>query len=577
MQMAAQSPALKDLVLVGGGHSHALLLRMIGMEPMVGTRVTLVSDVSHAPYSGMLPGHIAGFYSYDEIHIDLRRLCAFAGVAFVHAKAVGMDLDAKLVLLEGRPPIDFDIASINIGSTPDTSSISGAAEHVIRSKPVPELLEGWNETISAAEARSPGSPPLRITVVGGGAGGVELSLCMQHRLGDRVRVRLIHSGRQLLDHHNAKVRSLLEPLLAERGIEVILGETVDSVDEAGVSCASGRAFATDRTFWITNAGAPAWIADAGLATTTSGFVATSPTLQSTSHPFVFAAGDIATVAEHPRPKSGVFAVRQAKPLLANLRRVLADQRPLPFTPQKQFLSLIGTASGAAVASRRYLAWKSKAMWTLKDRIDRKFMARFEDLPAMDPEAPPPSPNTSTPAPAGLAELTNRARMRCQGCAAKVAATTLSGALASLASRYPTAVSLDTPDDAAVFPVPTDHDLVQTTDYLPAILDDPFTFARIVTLHAFSDIFAMGATPHSCLATVLLPFADDTLVARSLSQVLSGVAYELERMGAQLIGGHTAEGAVLGLSLTCNGLIAPGAALRKAAARPGDRLILTKPL
>ncbi|CAN5428851.1 hypothetical protein BH23VER1_BH23VER1_15470 [soil metagenome] len=574
--MAPPPPALKDLVLVGGGHSHALLLRMLAMQPMTGVRITLVSDTSHAPYSGMLPGHIAGFYSYDEIHIDLRRLCTFAGVAFVGAQAVGLDLDAKAVLLDGRPPICFDIASLNIGSTPDTSAVEGAVEHAVRSKPVPDLLAGWAEAVATAEALPAGAPPLQITVVGGGAGGVELSLCMRHRLGDRARVRLIHSGSQLLDHHNAKVRALLEPLLVEHGIEVVLTETVTRIDRDAVTCRSGRSFPTQRTFWITSAGAPAWIAGSGLATDASGFMATSATLQSTSHPWVFAAGDVATVSAHPRPKSGVFAVRQAKPLLANLRRALADQPPKPFTPQKQFLSLIGTGSGSAVASRRFLAWKSKGMWALKDRIDRKFMARFKDLPAMDPAAPP-QPAPSHPTPPGLAELANRARMRCQGCAAKVSANTLSNALSSLASRYPKAVDLDSPDDAAVFAVPPDHHLVQTTDYLPSIVDDPFTFARIATLHAFSDIFAMGARPHSCLATVLLPFADESLVARSLQQALSGIACELEKMGARLIGGHTAEGAVLGLSLACNGLVSPGTALQKASVRPGDQLVLTKPL
>jgi len=177
-------------------------------------------------------------------------------------------------------------------------------------------------------------------------------------------------------------------------------------------------------------------------------------------------------------------------------------------------------------------------------------------------------------------------MRCLGCAAKVGNTVLSRAMQRLREAFPGTITslpgeagietaLDAPDDAAVFAVPDGMRLVQTVDYMPALTDDPFLFGRIAALHCFSDIFAMGAEPHSCLAAALLPFGGEELTGELLYQLLSGVLTVLRESGAFLIGGHTAEGNPLALALTCNGLTAPAAVMHKGGLRPGDALILTK--
>ncbi|WP_333223554.1 FAD-dependent oxidoreductase [Microcoleus sp. BR0-C5] len=172
---------MKDLVLIGGGHSHAIVLKMFGIKPLPGVRLTLISDVLHAPYSGMLPGHVAGFYDYDECHIDLRSLAEFAGCQILIDRAIAIDLNKNLVICQTCPPINFDVLSVDIGSTPATLSVPGAAEYAIAAKPVPEFLASWNQLIS--ERKNHPQKPLRIAIVGGGAGGVELALNMQSRLG----------------------------------------------------------------------------------------------------------------------------------------------------------------------------------------------------------------------------------------------------------------------------------------------------------------------------------------------------------------------------------------------------------
>jgi len=576
MNAPIAKPHEQDLLLIGGGHSHALALRMLAMRPLPGVRVTLVSDVSYAPYSGMLPGHVAGFYSWEEMHIDLRRLAAFAGAAFVLGQVDGLDADQRTVHVAGRPPMRASVISLNVGSTPSLSGALGAEKWVIPAKPVPELLAGWERVKAAAAERE-----CRIVLVGGGAGGVELALTMSHVLGRRASITLLHQGARLLPGHNERVRSILSRLLPERGITVRTGTQVAEVTAEGVRTAAGDFVPADFVFWVTQAAAPSWIAGSGLATTPEGFIRVTPKLQAVDHPSIFAVGDVATLEGTPRPKSGVFAVRMAKPLVANLRASFAGRPLKSYHPQRQFLSLIGTGDGQAVASRRWLAGRSALFWTLKDRIDRRFMRKFEDLPVMAdvPEA------ESEDHPDNLQES---ARMRCLGCAAKVSSTTLTRVMARLREEHGAAwqdaakagtvvVGLDAPDDAAVFTVPSGRALAQTVDYMPALVPDPYLFGRIATLHSLSDLFAMGAAPHSVLAAALVPFASEPVTEETLYQLLSGVLRELTAAEAVLIGGHTAEGAVTGLALTCNGLVDPANLLRKSSLRAGDALLLTKPL
>ncbi len=587
-------PAAKSLVFIGGGHSHALALRMLAMEPLAGVQITVVSDVAHAPYSGMLPGFIAGYYSYDEAHIDVRRLCQFAGARFVLAECIGIDVSSKKVLLKDRSALAFDAVSINTGSTPRMDNVPGADAFAIGSKPVPALLRKWDGIIAKANgkanAEAEGGSKQSIAIVGGGAGGVEIALCMKRRLGDKGEVTLVHRAPEILETHNPKVRRIFSQLLNERGITVHTGEGVVEVRKGQLVCDSGRTVEADHLLWVTSASPAEWIAGSGLKTDAAGFLSVSPTLQSVSHPFVFGSGDAATIEGKPRPKSGVFAVRMAKPLLDNLRHFFNGEPLRPYRPQKEFLSLIGTANGEigeigeigeAVASRKFLAWRSPLMWQLKDWIDRRFMRKFEDLPLVPgmTETPEPATGARTDSLADeVSELRRRSQMRCLGCAAKVGSGILTGALDRLRSERsgsPALALLDHAEDAAVFAVPGGMEMVQTVDYLPALVDDPLLFGRIATLHCFSDIFAMGARPHSALATALVPFASDTVAGETLFQLLSGVVDVLEETGAALYGGHTAEGNVLALGLTCNGFAAPGSTMEKSTPAPGHSIILTK--
>jgi selenide,water dikinase len=571
----AAAAVTKELVLLGGGHSHVAVLKMFGMSPMPGTRITLVSKDDVAPYSGMLPGLIAGHYTHDEAHIDLRKLCRFANAQFYRGEVSGLDLQNKRVLCHDRPPIAFDLLSINVGSTPRAHDVPGAAKFTVPVKPVDQFLARWPKLIE--EIRASKSEHIRIAIVGGGAGGVELTLSTQRRLRKELpeksaalEFHLVTDTDTLLPTHNARVQEKFTRILRERAVQVHLTHRVVAVEPKLLVCKPGQPVPFDICFWVTSAAAPSWIAQAGLAIDERGFAAVNETLQSTSHPFVFAAGDVAGVAEHPRPKSGVFAVRQGKPLAENLRRALAGDAPQAFKPQRQFLSLISTGNKYAVASRGPFACEGEWVWRWKDHIDRKWMRQYQELPAMSRAA---SGNVTN-----LNELRAEV-MRCGGCGAKVGSVVLARVLARLPQSRceDILVGLDAPDDAAVIAVPPGKVSVQTVDFFRALVNDPYVFGQIAANHALNDIYAMGAQPHSALAIAVVPYAAEHIVEEQLFQLLSGAVAVFDRDAVALAGGHSAEGAELALGFSVNGFADAEKLLRKSGMRPVDKLILTKPL
>ncbi|MDZ7957116.1 MAG: FAD-dependent oxidoreductase [Aulosira sp. DedQUE10] len=385
-----KKPNFKHLVLIGGGHSHAIVLKMFGIKLLPGIRLTLITMNSDTPYSGMLPGHIAGFYSHDQCHIDLRQLAKFAQAELYIDQVVSLDLQNNRVICANHPAVDFDVLSVDIGSTPATRSVSDGAEYVIQAKPVSKLLEHWDELLNSVRENPPKS--LRIAIAGGGAGGVELALSMQAHL-QRILpqlgildVHLFQRDRELMPKHNYSVRHQVQKILIQRGVKLHLGETVCQVKPLAenanaevleIKCESGLTVECNKIFWVTQASAPQWLKTTGLRTDEQGFILVEDTLRSLTHPHVFAAGDIATMVNHRLPKAGVFAVRQGKPLFENLRRYLLDQPLKPYKPQKQYLSLIGTGDGKAIATRgAFTLPPHKLLWCWKDWLDRRFMERF---------------------------------------------------------------------------------------------------------------------------------------------------------------------------------------------------------
>lgn len=589
------SPVLRDIVLVGGGHSHVGVLRMFGMQPLPGVRITLVCTDMDTPYSGMLPGYIAGHYGFDEVHIDLGRLAAFAGARMVHGEVTGLKRNADgsggQVLVKDRPPIPYDWVSINTGSTPQVQQVQGAAQYAVPVKPIFRFNQRWLALLHRVRKHH---GRMTIAVVGGGAGGVELTLAMQYRLRHELRAigrspddlsfALFSAAPEILPTHNAGVRKRFMKVLAERGVAVHTGAQVTEVASGCLITANGRVFDADETMWVTQAGGPAWLRDTGLDVTDDGFVKVNEFLQSTNDARVFAAGDVASMVGHPLEKAGVFAVRMGKPLTANLRRAVAGQPLQPYRPQTRWLALISTGNRHAVASRGAIGFAGDWVWRWKDWIDRRFMRRFSEFPAMEMKPmgaePPPGTGVSLNAEESLQAISAIA-MRCGGCGAKVGATVLSRALGSLnpIQRSDVLIGLNSPDDAAVVRVPPGKAMVHTVDFFRAFIDDPYLFGKVAANHALGDIFAMGGEPQSATAVTTVPPGLESKTEDLLFQMMTGAVEALNDAGCALVGGHTGEGRELALGFAINGLIDEhlDGVMRKGGMQPGDVLILTKPI
>ena len=370
----------KSLLLIGGGHSHVEVIRRWGLAPEPDVAVTLISPDRHTPYSGMLPGYIAGHYSHADCHIDLDAVCAQAGVTRIGASVGAVDFAARIARCSHAPDQPFDVLSIDTGSTPVLAPIPGAERHGIAVKPVAQFLEHWAQL---REAAGTAPRPLQVVVVGAGAAGVEVVLAMQHRIagdGGRATFTLIGDGPTILGVHPRSVQQRFMAILQHQGISVRLDTAVERVAAGSLLLRGGERLAFDEVIWVTGAAAPAWPRASGLQTDAAGFIAVDTHLQSLSHPGVFAAGDIASMQDTPRPKSGVYAVRQGPPLTENLRRALRGEPLVEYHPQARALALISAGDRYAVASYGPFALSGAWVWRWKDRIDSAFMRRYRAAP-----------------------------------------------------------------------------------------------------------------------------------------------------------------------------------------------------
>ncbi|MGK0257658.1 MAG: selenide,water dikinase [Candidatus Azotimanducaceae bacterium] len=544
------APLARDVILVGGGHAHVQVLKSFGMQPLPGVRITLVSPQVLGPYSGMLPGCIAGEYLPDEIHIDLLNLCRFANARLVLDSVHSLDLANKAVRFVDRPDLRFDILSINCGATPETQH-----EDAVVVKPIAAFLPQWR-SLDVAQSQ-------HVAFVGAGAGGIELAFA-HRQIAPDAHIQLI--GPRLLDG-GARVTRVLQRELIKANIEWIEEWVVDStVDRLTLS--NGRTLEVGRVVWVTGVKAAGWLSESGLDTDDNGFVSVNDRLQSTSHGQIFAVGDVAHLVNQERSKSGVFAVRQGPYLAENLRRSVLVKPLRRYRAQNRHLALLGLGSGRALAIQGSWVITGRFLWWLKQWIDRRFIRKFNSLPTM--AAP------VYELPSVLAADLPDADMRCGGCGAKVAAEPLRRVLAKLPKQKDPRVVLGIGDDAAEVVVSSGSQLL-TVDGFRSMVDDPYLFGRIATHHSLNDIFAMGGTPVAALALVTVPLMAQAMMEEDLFQLLSGVVDVLSEHNVSLVGGHSAEGAELSIGLTVTGENGNGPSMAKSGAVTGQKLIVTKPL
>ncbi|NOE33409.1 selenide, water dikinase SelD [Ruegeria sp. HKCCD7318] len=554
-------PLTRDLVLVGGGHTHALLLRKWGMTPLAGARVTVINPGPTAPYSGMLPGYVAGHYDRWELDIDLVKLARFADARVILGAVEGIDTDSHQVHVSGHPPVGFDVASVNVGITSDMPALPGFAEHAIPAKPLGRFAARWADYLNH-------DGPASVAVIGGGVAGAELVMAMAHALkakGRAARITLIDNA-SILAATKPKAEATIRRAMQDLGVEVIENAVITRIAADHVQLQDGRAIPAHFVTGAAGARPYDWIARTGLDLQ-DGYIRVNSYLQS-SDPAVFAAGDCAHLSENPRPKAGVYAVREAPVLFDNLRAALSAGRMRRYVPQKDYLKLISLGGKSALGERLGTSLSGPIMWKWKNHIDQTFMNRFRDLPQMKLSALPHDRAF------GLDKALGEKPM-CGGCGAKVGRDALQTALKSQPA----------PDRSDIIPLPGDDaallqtggvQQVMTSDHLRAFTNDPVLMARIAAVHALGDIWAMGAAPQAATATIILPRMSASLQGRTMSEIMAVAGDVMREAGAEVVGGHSSMGDEMTIGFTITGLCeTPPITL--SGGQPGDRLILTKPL
>jgi pyridine nucleotide-disulfide oxidoreductase family protein len=367
----------KRVVLLGGGHAHLHVLQAFARQPLAAAELLLVSPYAQQTYSGMVPGVVAGHYLTPQCQIELAPWAAAARAHRVEAAAVGINAAERHVLLSDGRQAEYDVLSIDVGAAMDRGRIPGAREHALFVRPIEHFVSLLPGLLALASQRV-----LDVVVVGAGAAGVELALALQHRLcvatgQERARVALVTGGEDALEGFALQAMRRVASVLSQRRITVIR-DRCEAVEANAVLLASGARLACDAAILATGAEAPAWLAGSGLALDERGFINTGATLQSNSHPEVFAVGDVASRSDvtPPLARNGVHAVRAGPALAQNLRRLAGGGALQPHRPQKRALNLLACGDKSAIAIWGEWTAQGRWVWWWKDRIDRGFVAKY---------------------------------------------------------------------------------------------------------------------------------------------------------------------------------------------------------
>ncbi len=560
------TPIFKDLVLVGGGHSHALVLRKWAMNPLPGVRITLISPQTMTPYSGMLPGLIAGHYSFAQTHIDLVKLSLWAKIRFIQDSVIDIDVETNTLKLKNRPSIEFDTVSIDIGSTPNLS-IEGSIEFSTPVKPISDFYQRWNHIQEQAQQNNIKS----LAVVGGGAGSIEVIMAIAFKLqqyNSAITYHLVTAAEEILPTYNPPVIKRVRQQLKKYQIEIHTSTRVKKLSLGRIHCKNTDTILADEIIWCTQASGSTWLQQSQLECDDAGFMKVRQTLQSLKFDHIFATGDIAHMVANPRPKAGVYAVRQADTLFHNLRALLLKKSLVEYKPQDGFLSLLALGEKQATGAKSLFSFSGSWVWRWKDSIDEKFMDQFHQLPVL-------SMSSIAPLNLRLIEDEEKAEQhdpakRCTACGAKVGAEMLRQVLNEVLGE-----SFYQPQDAVQ--ITRKAELVyQSVDTLKTPTQDVWLFGKIAVNHALSDLYAMNLKPESAQVLISLPYAGKRAQKRQLQALMQGISTQLDSLHCRLLGGHTSEASELSVGLVVNGIQQP-ILFNKTGLKSGDKLVLSKPL
>ena len=509
-----------DLVLIGGGHSHIILMMELSKKPIQGNRITLISNEIDTPYSGMIPGFIEGIYNWRETHIDLYKLCFKLNIRFIHSEVLEISAINKEIILKQRPKIKFDVLSINTGIKSNNKTIKGALKYCVPVKPISKLSDNFLTEIKKNN---------NIAFIGGGPASVELALGLQKRFKNKksnFKISIITGKNGLLSSFPPKTRKVAKQTLQNTQINVIEKVEVIEVKKDKLLLSNKTKLKIDKSILSTNAMPPEWIKKSDIILNPDNFIIVNDKFQ-TNYNYIFAAGDVVDFNNQNLSKSGVYAVRSGKPLSKSIRGFIQKKTPVPYKFNKNYLSIIGLSNGLAIATKYNFTFTSRFCFLLKKIIDQQFVKKFNNLSVKKYSNfsdllkifyKLKKTNTNIPS----------YRMQCRGCAAKVDFNALKNTL-------PKNI-INTSEDA--INIKDYPNLYQSVDMINSIVSDPYLLGKIAANHAISDVIAVNSKLISALMILQLPFSNTEINSRDLEQVTAGANDVFKLTGCSISGGHT---------------------------------------
>ncbi len=545
----------KQLILIGGGHANIQVLKKQCMNEYIGLHTILISEKYDAIYSGSTPAFLQGQVKKKDISIDLQRLCFNAGATFIKDRVVSLDAINQSVHLKNYPSLDYDLLSINTGSVSKETKIKiYNYANCVMVKPISSFVE----QIEKIDQIIISNRNTKLTVIGSGIAGYEISFGLFERYKDKVSITLIGTNNLKEQNINPTSKKKLLNLAKNIGITLI-NETVKEIDSKTLLLSNGETIYSDINFLSTGSATPKWLVESSIKTNNEGFAEVTRHLQSINFDNIFITGDIANIKDTPRAKSGVMAVRQGEILKENIFLKFQDKKLLNHNPQKNWLYIINTFQKKALLNYYFLSTHGNWCWRLKIFIDKIFMRKFE------------FPNKIRMI-KKIVNLNNYQKsvdnMICQGCGSKVSKATLLNYL----NRENINSELS---DSSILDV-NSKSLLQSIDHIKLFSSmNPFDFGRISYYHSQNDILSSGGNVKSLSISLALPFCEGVVEEFYMEYFMKGVQLEASKEDSFIASGHSYQSNDPGITITMNGIYEKK--ISKDQAKLGDLIYLTKPL
>jgi NADH dehydrogenase FAD-containing subunit len=366
----------KRLVFVGGGHAHLTCLKNLHEFEKLGHHVTLISLSPYHYYSGMGPGMLSGIYRPQEVRFNIKKMAEDRGATFKEGKVIRIDPNRRLLFFPSGEEIPYDVVSFNTGSdVPIESLTSMSLDHIFPVKPVINLFKARQTILGALkEGRRP-----NFVVVGGGAAGLEITANLWRLVHKAKGIGKITNiaGKRLMKEAPERVRNLAMNSFSKRGVEVIEGAYVKTVEREAIILSDGRKLPIDYVFMAVGIQPSSLFKDSGMLTGQDGGLLVNTYLQSVAYPEIFGGGDCINLQGYDLAKVGVYAVRENPILYHNLRVALEGGTMKSFIPQKTFLLIFNMGNGKGIYWKENWVWDGRLAFLLKDYIDRSFMKKFQ--------------------------------------------------------------------------------------------------------------------------------------------------------------------------------------------------------